>query len=137
MRVTWVYDGDTIQAQVYQPGMHVNIQAKIDIRLIGVNAPELKPKKECFSQKATNWLKKFLPVGTRILVAPDKNSWDDYGRRLFNVWRAKDGALVEYQIANRGYAPAIRIWPNVKHYDLLKKAELRAMKNERGLWGAC
>lgn len=137
MRLTWVYDGDTIQAQAYKPGTHVNIEAKIDIRLIGVDAPELKPKKECYSLKATNWLKKFLSVGTRILIAPDRNSWDDYGRRLFNVWRAKDAALVEYQLANRGYAPAIRIWPNVKYYDVLKKAEQRAIKYKRGMWGAC
>lgn len=137
VRVTWVYDGDTIQVQADGPGKHVNIGAKIDVRLIGVDAPELKPEPECYGQVSTDFLKNLLPVGTPILIAPDRDSWDDYERRLFYVWRKKDGLFVEYEIVSTGHAPTIRVWPNVSYYGLLERASSDAIKAERGLWGVC
>lgn len=137
MAVSWVYDGDTIQAQAKKPGRYVNITGQIDIRLIGVDAPELTPKAECYGKKAANFLKDLLPVGTEILVAPDKDSWDDYKRRLFYVWKKNGKVSVDYEIVRTGHAPAIRVWPNVSHYDVLQKAQDKAVKAKRGLWGKC
>lgn len=137
MTVTWVYDGDTIQARAKNPGRYVNITGKVDVRLIGVDAPELKPKAECYGKKSTAFLKALLPVGTKILVAPDKDSWDDYNRRLFYVWKKKGQDMVSYEIARTGHAPAIRVWPNVEHFAVLKEANTRALEARRGMWVRC
>lgn len=135
MKVTYVYDGDTIQAAVVKPNKIVTTDKPIRIRLIGVNAPEAKPPAECWGPEATAWLRAKLPIGTRIWAAPDRDSWDDYGRRLFNVWT--DTQFIDLQLARLGQARALRVWPNDTHYKRILAAEQSAAAEKRGLWGTC
>lgn len=137
MLVRWVYDGDTVQLQAEAPGEFVTITGKIDVRLIGVDTPELHPAPECYAEAATTFLRALLPQDIRVLVAPDRQSWDDYKRRLFYLWRADDQRFVNYEIVAAGNGEAIRVWPNVAHIDLFRAAEQTAQSGGQGLWGAC
>lgn len=135
MIVTYVYDGDTIQARAVRTNRIVTTENPIRIRLVGVNAPETKPTAECWGPQAAAWLARKLPVGTRIWVAPDRDSWDDYGRRLFHVW-TRD-RFIDQQLARLGHARALRIWPNVTYHQRILAAEKKAATQKRGMWGAC
>ena len=137
MRVRWVYDGDTAQLQADEPGPHVTLTSPVDVRLIGVDTPELRPTPHCHAQEATDALRSLLPEDTRVLVAPDRESWDDYRRRLFYVWRADDALFVNHEIVAGGHGTAIRIWPNIAHLDLFRAAQADAEEAGLGLWAEC
>lgn len=137
MRVRWVYDGDTAQLRADGPGPYVTVTAPVDVRLIGVDTPELRPTPQCHAQEATDALRSLLPEDTRVLVAPDRESWDDYGRRLFYVWRADDALFVNHELVAGGHGTAIRIWPNIAHLDLFRAAQAEAEDAGHGLWAEC
>ncbi len=134
--VRYVYDGDTLQLQASRPGRIVTTTAKIRIRLIGIDAPEMRPEPECFGPEATDRLRALAGPGTPVWVATDRESPDRYGRPLFLVW-TEDGRLVNYDLVAEGYAEAIRIRPNVTYWPLLRDTGAAAKSARRGLWGAC
>lgn len=136
MTVTYVYDGDTLQLQAAKAGAYVTTKAKIKVRLIGVDAPEMTPKKQCYAQQATDRLGRLAPKGSTVWVAPDKDSWDDYRRRLFNVW-TDQGVLIDHELVAQGYGRALRIWPNVTYWPVMERAQATAQQKKRGLWKAC
>jgi endonuclease YncB( thermonuclease family) len=136
MTVRYVYDGDTLQLQHASPNAVVTTTNPIRVRLIGVDTPETKPTPECWAGEATARLRALTPVGATVWVAPDRDSWDDYGRRLFSVWTA-DGTFVEGALVSSGAARAIRVWPNVANHPYLAALEERAVAARVGRWGAC
>ncbi len=136
MTVRYVYDGDTLQLQAAKPGAYVTTTARIRVRLIGVDAPEMTPTKQCYAPEATERLRTLAPPGSTVWVAPDKDSWDDYRRRLFHVW-TDSGVLIDHDLVARGYGRALRIWPNVTYWPLMEQAQTTAQQKERGLWKAC
>ncbi|HEY5847922.1 MAG TPA: thermonuclease family protein [Microlunatus sp.] len=136
LTVRYVYDGDTLQLQAARPGTYVTTTAKIRVRLIGIDAPEMRPTPECYGPEATARLRELAGPGSRVWVAPDQDSWDRYQRRLFFVWTA-DGRLLNYDLVAEGYADAIRVRPNVTYWPLLRQAAADAKDDRRGLWGAC
>ena len=69
-------------------------------------------------------------------AAPDSDTWDDYRRRLFNLW-TDDGRFVNHELVAAGDAEAIRVVPNVAYYDLLSATQARAEASGAGQWGAC
>ena len=109
--------------------------AKIRVRLIGIDAPEMRPTPECYGPEATARLRELAGPGSRVWVAPDQDSWDRYRRRLFFVWTA-DGRLLNYDLVAEGYADAIRVRPNVTYWPLLRQAAADAKAAQRGLWAA-
>ncbi|HEY9410581.1 MAG TPA: thermonuclease family protein [Jiangellaceae bacterium] len=137
MRVRWVYDGDTAQLQAEGPGPHVTVTAPVDVRLIGVDTPELRPTPQCHAQEATDALRSLLPEDTRVLVAPDRESRDAYRRWLFYVWRADDALFVNHEIVAGGHGTAIRIWPNIAYLDQFRAAQADAEEAGLGLWAEC
>ncbi len=136
LTVRYVYDGDTIQAQMQSPNDVVTTANPIRIRLIGIDTPEGTPTPECWADEARTHLTSILPEGATVWAAPDRDSWDDYGRRLFYLWTS-DGAFINYDLVAAGDAEAIRVWPNVAHYDLFVAAESAARTAGAGQWGAC
>jgi endonuclease YncB( thermonuclease family) len=136
LTVRYVYDGDTLQLQASAPGAYVDTTAKIRVRLIGIDTPEVHPTTECFGPEATERMRVLAPVGSRVWVAPDRDSWDQYGRRLFFVWTAA-GRLLNYDLVAEGYAEPVRIRPNVTLWPLLQRAGADAEAARKGLWGAC
>lgn len=136
MVMLYAYDGDTIQARAKASSPIITTTEPIRIRIVGINATEGTPTKQCWSQEARSALASLLPKDSRIWVAPDKNSWDDYGRRLFNVWSA-DGTFVDYWMVADGNAEAIRVYPNITYYPLLAATQDAAQRAKKGLWGTC
>lgn len=135
MVVTYVYDGDTIQARVVKPNDLVTTKNPIRIRLIGIDAPETDPL-ECYRNSSTKLLRALLPEGSRIWVAPDRDTWDDYQRRLFYVW-TKDGTFVPAEQIRDGAAVSLRIWPNVEHTALFDALQAKAERAGTGMWSRC
>ena len=136
LSVVYVYDGDTIQARMHEPNDVVTTENPIRIRLIGVDTPEGTPSPECWADEARTHLAELLPEGATVWAAPDTETWDDYDRRLFNLW-TDDGRFVNLELVTAGDAEAIRVWPNVEHYELLTAAQAEAEASGAGRWGAC
>lgn len=136
LTVVHVYDGDTIQAVMQEPNDVVTTSNPIRIRLIGVDTPEGTPAPECWADEARTHLAQLLPEGATVWAAPDTETWDDYDRRLFNLW-TDDGRFVNLELVAAGDAAAIRVWPNVEFFDLLTAAQADAEASGTGRWGAC
>lgn len=136
LTVLYVYDGDTIQARAIEPNDVVTTDAPIRIRLIGIDTPEGTPAPECWADEARAHLAEMLPEGSTVWAAPDADTWDDYGRRLFNLW-TDDGRFVNLELVAAGDAEAMRVWPNVAFDDLLADAQAGAEASRAGRWGAC
>lgn len=136
LTVRHVYDGDTLQLQARQSGAYVTSTGKVRVRLIGIDTPEVHPETECFGPEAADRLRALAPVGSQVWVAPDRESFDRYGRRLFFVWTAS-GQLLNYDLVAEGYAEAIRVRPNDTLWPLLRDATTEAKGAKRGQWGTC
>lgn len=142
MRVRFVWDGDTIELQAEEPGEIVTTLAKIPVRLIGVDAPEIQSQNrdepsECYGDETTDLLRDLLPEDTRVLVDRDRSTRDDFNRRLLYVWRKSDGLFVNHELVAEGYGEAIRVWPNVAYWDELEQVQRQAQRADLGMWGAC
>ena len=96
----------------------------------------MRPEPECFGPEATDRLRALARPGTPVWVAPDRDSWDQYRRRLFFVW-TENGRLINYDLVAEGYAEAIRVRPNVTYWPLLRDTAAAAKSARAGLWGAC
>ena len=130
-RVVKVTDGDTIKVRLAS-GL------RRDVRLIGIDTPEVYGGSECGGPQASRSLKRLLPLGTRVTLVsdPTQDRADRYGRLLRYV--VKNGKDV-----NR--AQVIRGWARVYVYDNnpfnrtagYRKAQRLAKAAPRGVWRAC
>jgi endonuclease YncB( thermonuclease family) len=136
LTVTYVSDGDTIEARVQTPNEVVTSANPVRIRLIGVDAPERTPPADCWADEARAYLTRLLPVGSTVWAVPDTETWDDYDRRLFYLW-TDDDRFVNHELVAAGDAETMRIWPNVEHHELLAEAQAQAEASGAGRWGAC
>ena len=136
LTVTYVFDGDTIEARVQQPNEIVTTPDPIRIRLIGVDTPEGTPAPECWADEARAHLSALLPDGATVWAAPDVDTWDPYQRRLFNLW-TDEGVFVNHELVAAGDAEVIRIRPNVAFSDVLTTAQRAAQDAGLGRWGSC
>lgn len=136
MVVRYVYDGDTVQLQHDASNDIVTTTNPIRVRLIGIDTPEGTPTPECWSDEARAHLAALAPEGSTVWVGVDGDTWDDYQRRLFYLW-SDDGTFLNHALVAAGDAEAIRVWPNVAHYDLLAAAQAEAQASGLGQWGAC
>lgn len=135
MRVDSVVDGDTFRARVERVNDVVTTPDRISIRLVGIDTPETYPETECWGPEATDAARSLLAEGSTVMVAPDQDSRDQYGRRLFHVWA--DGQWVNGALVADGHAEAKRYWPNVTRHDELVALMESAREAGRGQWGAC
>lgn len=126
-------DGDTVI--VHEEGRG----DEATVRLIGIDTPETKKPNtpvECFGKQASARLAALLPVGTEVLLEPDVEARDRYGRLLAYVHRA-DGVFVNLAMVADGYADELAIAPNVAHETELRAAVRAARDAGAGLWGTC
>jgi micrococcal nuclease len=127
VEVASVTDGDTIR-----------LRGGERVRLVQIDAPEVRDGAECGGRAATRALEGQLPRGTRVrLVAdPATDRVDDYGRLLryvyvgernLNVWLVEQGHAVPFFFrGERG-----------RFARQLERAERDARAAGRGTWGAC
>lgn len=138
VEITRVVDGDTVEARV---GGEVE-----DVRLIGVDTPEtVKPDApvECFGLAASAFTKRELE-GRRVRLVLGEERRDRYGRLLAYAYlppRERSGGgrplFFNAALVRRGLARTLTIPPNDRFAAVLRRLELRAAREGRGLWGAC
>ncbi|MEK7818842.1 MAG: thermonuclease family protein [Bacteroidota bacterium] len=86
-KVVSVYDGDTITVDI-DLGLSVFIKGE-KLRLLRINAPELRGKSKSKGIKSRDFLKKIVD-GKEIVIETIKDRREKYGRYLAEVW-IKDG----------------------------------------------
>lgn len=122
-RVTGVTDGDT-----------VTLAGVGRTRLIGADTPEVFGGRECFGEAASEYTKRVLETGGRVLYRIGTEPRDRYGRALAYVW-LRDGRMFNGLLVQRGYALPLAIAPNVEYAGRFRTAARRARVAGVGLWG--
>ena len=117
--VTRIVDGDTIDCEPFGR-----------IRLIGMDTPEADQAP--FGQMATQTLASLIPVGSEVLIEPDVEATDQYGRILGYIWSG--GGMVNWAMVRSGYAVVLTYPPNVQYVDWFESAQITARSEDAGLW---
>ena len=123
-QVLKVVDGDTIW-----------VKDLGKVRYTGIDAPEIKHgdrEAEPYGYDAMEANRR-LVLGKSVKIELDMAKRDRYGRVLGYVYR--DPVFVNAYLVEAGYAYAIKVKPNVKHYPLFLKLQKEASRAGRGLWG--
>jgi len=127
-------EGATVRHVV--DGDSVILTDQRQVRLIGINAPELgkqgKPD-EPLAAAARDRLRD-LVQGKRVQLVLEDEPRDHYGRWLAHL-QLPDGSSVEEVLLKEGLASAIAIPPNVSQVRRLFEAETVARTVRRGIWG--
>lgn len=125
-QVRWVIDGDTFEVGNGEK-----------IRLIGVDTPEYEPWKgriDAYGRESAEFTKKLL-TGRKVRLEFDAEPKDKYDRTLAYVY-LESGEFVNLKLLEEGYARAMYIRPNGRHYALFKEAEKKAKNEKKGRWAA-
>ncbi|HEY4522696.1 MAG TPA: thermonuclease family protein [Candidatus Paceibacterota bacterium] len=125
--VVRVIDGDTIE-----------LEDKVIVRLLGINAPE---RGECYFAESKKTLED-LAEGATVTLVKEFTAKDRFGRLLRYVIRHDDDPQADNLMLNTaqvhaGAAFAEAISPDTQYRDLFATAERKAKEAKRGLWGAC
>jgi micrococcal nuclease len=121
-RVTKHTDGDTL----YLSGIG-------RVRLIGVDTPEVFGGVECYGRRASGFVERLAPVGSRVRYRLGVEERDHYGRALAYVW-LRDGRFLNRLLVARGYAQPLTIPPNDRYADAFVAAARGARRASLGLW---
>jgi uncharacterized protein YjbI with pentapeptide repeats/endonuclease YncB( thermonuclease family) len=119
------------------------------VRLLGLNAPasDLGPP-DCYGRRATRTMQRLLPDGVGVRYVLGDEPADKFGRALAYIWRA-DGLFVNEAIVEQGAATFLppdtkqprKEPPQTKQQALyipvLRRAEVRAANERRGVWISC
>lgn len=98
--VTSVYDGDTITVDV-DLGFSVWLKGE-NIRLFGIDAPEVRGASRTQGIKSRDWLRAQISNGKQILIQTYKDDQDKYGRYLATLYI--DGVDINKLMIEQGYA---------------------------------
>ena len=129
-KIVRVVDGDTVEVKLSKGG-------KVDVRLLGIDTPEVYGGKECWGPQASRSAKRMLPKGTRVVLRSDKTQplKDKYGRLLRYVLKGKtDISAVQVR---KGNARVYVVGKKFSKFGKYSKLQKQAKKAHRGLWGAC
>lgn len=136
--VAHVVDGDTVRVTIHDgggalpPGDH-------RIRLIGIDSPEMDThsgRPECGAVQATEFLRRRLPPGTPVWLAPDTEDRDRFDRPLRYLLTG-DASLINQATVAAGHARAVLFEPNDRYADVLRATEDAARTDAAGIWSAC
>jgi len=128
-RVAEVTDGDTLAVRLKG--------GERDVRVIGIDTPEVFFGEECGGAEASASMKGLLDPGDRVTLVRDRSQdgMDDFGRLLRYVERgSKD--IGRAQIA-RGWAEVFVFEDPFKRVRSYRKAENSAETADAGVWGKC
>ncbi|SFB37649.1 micrococcal nuclease [Nocardioides alpinus] len=129
--VVRVTDGDTLKVRL------ANGSEK-DVRILGIDTPEVYPEMQCGGQEATAALATLTPVGSRIVLVsdPTQGNRDRYGRLLRYVHRSGDDVGLAQLTSGRARVFIFNDDP-LQRAEAYRKAERGARKADRGSWAAC
>lgn len=134
-RVTRDVDGDTMHVDgISEP------TGDLDIRFIGVNAPEIAHAPgevpDCYGDEATTFTRQL--EGHLVWLTFDAECLDPYDRTLAYVYYgASPIQSWERQLLRRGFARTLSISPNTSQRGLFADDEMIAQNEHVGLWSAC
>lgn len=126
MEVVGITDGDTLR-------LRDDTGAIENVRLVGVDTPEVHPVLECYGDEAEAELARLAPIGSTLRVATDVEPFDRYDRLLLYLW-TDDDVFVNLALVEGGFAEAIRVGPNDAHFETLRLAETAASTAGLGMW---
>lgn len=129
-------DGDTIWVEVVEPGGPLPPAAVHKIRILEIDAPESTRQQDCYGERASEFAKRELPVGSTVYLLADKQDKDRFGRYLRYVWN-ENGEFYNEKVIKAGLARAVLYPPNDLYMDRLRAAEAGARRSAVGLWQAC
>jgi micrococcal nuclease len=129
VEVIHIYDGDTVQ-----------LRDKRRVRLLGINAPEIRHKgqnddhqrAELMGEEAKQYLKKNL-LHRKVILEPDHEKSDHYHRTLAYVF-LPDGTLLNEKMVEEGLAYCLSKSPNHRYEKRLLHAQQNAMNVGKGMW---
>ncbi len=139
VRVGFPLDGDSLQVSVATPGPVIDTAGDVQLRLLGIDAPELHGadgRPQCWAESARDELNRLAPPGSRLWLLADTERRDPYQRYLVYAWTA-DGRFVNAELAARGAVRELAIHPNLAHQADIGAAVADARTASRGLWNAC
>ncbi len=134
--IEYVYDGDSLEVSAHDVTDLLDTTAPVDVRLIGIDAPEGTPTVQCGADEARNALRDLLPEGSTAWAIPDAEAEDRYERRLLYLWN-DDGVLVNHALVALGHAEPLVIEPNTTYAPVLAAAAQEARNANAGVWGTC
>mgnify|MGYP000117790960 CR=1 FL=1 len=129
-RVTKVHDGDTVSIRI---SGFAKIPVKTEkVRLIGIDAPELK--QEPWGRLSKRYLKKLISESDWIVdLEFDVEQRDKYGRLLAYLID-KNGKMINEKMLEAGHAILYTIPPNVKYVERFTEAQKKAQLSKAGIW---
>lgn len=126
VEVERVVDGDTLR-----------LRDGRRLRLIGINAPELRPRggtAEPFAEKARQRLDQWVAAeGGRIAFYPARPQRDGYGRLLVHLFDGQ-GRNLEARLLEEGLGYFVAFTPASPLAACQRAAELSARERRQGLW---
>lgn len=134
-KVRRIVDGDTLIVTVDRPGPLPTGDHRI--RVLEIDSPEtVKPNYpvQCGGAEATDFAMAELPEGSTVYLVADREDKDEFGRYLRYVWDFGGDFYNEKAVAE-GHAKAVLFRPNDRYIDRMRRAELTARENEKGIWG--
>ncbi|MDC0335336.1 thermonuclease family protein [Pseudodesulfovibrio sp.] len=99
-----------------------------EVRLIGIDAPEWGQE---YGTQAKSHAMSFC-YGHKLRLEFDKEKTDRYGRMLAYVYCGNQ--MLNEEMVRAGLAIVIKVKPNTKHHDRLKRAEKDAQSRRKGIW---
>lgn len=132
-RVVEVVDGDTVRVRLASG-------VRRDVRLIGIDTPEVYGGVQCGGRQASRSLKQILPVGTKVLLVsdPSQDLEDRYDRLLRYVHKVSTGRDVNRQQVYRGWARVYVYADNpFNRVTSYRSAQRAADASGRGIWNLC
>jgi endonuclease YncB( thermonuclease family) len=125
--VTHVVDADTIEVSP-------RVEGRTDVRLIGVDTPEVFGGEEPCGPEASDFTTERLE-GQTVTLEFDEDRIDPYDRALAYVWvPGLGGELFNETLVRQGLARVSTFEPNVKYEDRFLAAERKAKAEETGVW---
>lgn len=122
-------DGDTID--VRRTGSRKNYQ----IRLIGIDSPEVYGRKECGGDAASARMKTMAKGIVRVRTDPSQPRRDRYNRLLAYV--SKGRKELNKRMISLGLAKVYVVGEPFSAFRSYKRAQVRARASGQGSWGRC
>jgi micrococcal nuclease len=123
---------ETVQVRHALDGDSLVLTDGRQVRLLGVNAPEMSPVVQPLA-RAARTLTAQLTEGRRVMLTFETDRADHYGRLLAHV-QLPDGRDLEEILLRRGLGWLVAIPPDVEWVARLARAEADARAAHRGVW---
>ena len=119
-------------------GDSIIVDRDIEVRLIGIDAPE---SGECFFQESRDALIELIN-GKNVELKKDISGMDDFGRLLGYVFLPSDSEyedeiFVNQYLLEQGYADVLPLGQDMAYRRFLTSSRNQAITKRKGIWEAC